>query len=94
MRAQEEAQRRGDKKVEQQLRGGILSCRRSWNALHIAKSGSWNKRIMEELRSSFYRYRNGAIRRSPWFPRMKTIRIEGFEPDMRRTNPPLSALRS
>jgi hypothetical protein len=74
---------RGDARVERQLRRGTEFCRRSLRRVQIAQFGSSFERTVEQLRVQFDRYYNAILRRSPWFPRMKAIRIEEFEAESR-----------
>jgi glycosyltransferase involved in cell wall biosynthesis len=73
------AEERSDAKAEEHILRGISFCRKEAKAIQIRQSGSRFERIVEALRLGFRHYYFAALRRSPLFPKMDAIRVDGFQ---------------
>jgi hypothetical protein len=70
------AQERSDAKAEKHILRGISFCRREVKATQIRQSGSRFERGLDVLRGKFLHCYYAALRRSPLFPKMRSVKIQ------------------
>ena len=72
------AEQRGDSRVARQLNRRLTSSRRELETFNAGKSKSYPAQLGQQLTGYLRKYRAGLARRTPWYPKMKTVTIDAY----------------